>query len=281
MSILTGPYHHIGEPGQHFPKILFLCFLVLLFLVPRVNADLDDGLIFHAKLDENSGIIAYDEIDGVQGLLVNSPLWVPSYYSYGLDFDGVDAYVDFPDLGDFPENGTVSFWTNGLARDYSNLFCTQVSTTTGLRVQLYSTGLALVGVNANTHIFYTGVGADDFPSGSWIMLTITWDGVQDEISVYVNGSVLVDGASQSAYPATIPDLNLGRGYQDNPVRYYDGVLDDFRIYNRSLTGPEVQELFNLESETALTGEESLAVSFILVLIFFAISLGIAVLFKRR
>lgn len=70
---------------------------------------------------------------------------------------------------------------------------------------------------------------------------------------YLDGQEMVDrrynfgndGYSQFFANAVLHEkLWLGKGYWDETVQYFDGAIDELRIYNRPLTGEEVKSLYD-------------------------------------
>jgi hypothetical protein len=64
------------------------------------------------------------------------------------------------------------------------------------------------------------------------------------MKLYVNGALSgqVDISAFSATSLTNPDnVRLGR---DQGSNYFNGVLDDLRLYNSALSAAEIQNLYN-------------------------------------
>jgi hypothetical protein len=80
-----------------------------------------------------------------------------------------------------------------------------------------------------------------FQLEKWYHITVTMD--NGNARLYVNGSFI----SQSNYTktanndATLP-MEIGREIPGN-TEYFNGTLDDFRLFNRALTAPEVTMLY--------------------------------------
>ncbi|MBN1361419.1 MAG: LamG domain-containing protein, partial [Sedimentisphaerales bacterium] len=80
------------------------------------------------------------------------------------------------------------------------------------------------------------------PTG-WHHVAITVDGVAGQLVLYLDGAVVAEG------PTTTLPSNLGNTTQNWIGRsqytadpYFGGSVDDFRIYSRALTEPEVRYL---------------------------------------
>jgi hypothetical protein len=77
------------------------------------------------------------------------------------------------------------------------------------------------------------------------LLTLTYDGTQ--IKFYVNGSLISSvNATRSITTNSLP-LSIGRlaGAPGSSYEYYNGTIDDIRIYNRALSDLEIAALYDL------------------------------------
>jgi len=94
---------------------------------------------------------------------------------------------------------------------------------------------------ANT---YTADSVINIADGKWHHLVGRYDGV--DMRVYVDG--VQKGASESS-PGTIPvqagSVRVGADYQATPANFFNGSLDDVRIYNRALSVTEIQQLYSM------------------------------------
>ncbi len=93
------------------------------------------------------------------------------------------------------------------------------------------------------------------PKGQWIHFVAIVG--EDFNTGYLNGQEMTNrfynfanaGASQFFEDAVVHEkLWLGKGYWDETVQHFDGMIDDIRIYDRPLTSQEVEEL---HSDTAV------------------------------
>ncbi|PSR15158.1 MAG: hypothetical protein DA408_03725 [Bacteroidetes bacterium] len=95
--------------------------------------------------------------------------------------------------------------------------------------------------------------------GFWWYVTMVHDGVND--IVYVNGIEVNRKPSPGELNATA--LNFGMG--NNPVeggQYFNGALDNVKIYNRALTPEEISDLYNTGSTVVGTREPSLVGTYV-------------------
>jgi hypothetical protein len=85
------------------------------------------------------------------------------------------------------------------------------------------------------------------PVGTWTHVVITWSST--EIKAYLNGKLV--GMTVPNGAVAPPDLgNTGQNYlgrsQFAPDPYFNGMLDEFRVYSRVLSASDVDQLFNLQ-----------------------------------
>ena len=90
------------------------------------------------------------------------------------------------------------------------------------------------------HIVTSGT---EFESDRWYHVALTKSGC--DYVLYVNGEWDVDGYSCRQMAATDDPLIIGCYPRfDGWGAWFDGVMDEIRIYNRALGGTEVKALFN-------------------------------------
>lgn len=85
------------------------------------------------------------------------------------------------------------------------------------------------------------------------MLTVTIDITREKIKFYINGELIPDPKDKSDFPVTFlarkpitndKDLLIGFGQVDTQVlAYFNGYMDDLRIYNTVLSDGEIKGLY--------------------------------------
>jgi len=207
-------------------------------------------LLGHWTFDEGMGSTASDTgSSGNDGTLYGEPNWIPGKVgNYALDFNGVDDYVKTVDstngLDFAPGSFSISAWINA-------------STIGGWRtIAEYDrydidTGTNWFGIwLTNTGKFHFRVGLDTKDStqtlttDKWYLVTATYESLTGEMKLYINGQYDSTGTHSSGFTSGAnAKLTIGtRGTEDD--EYFDGKIDDVRIYNAALSAEDVQNLFS-------------------------------------
>lgn len=96
------------------------------------------------------------------------------------------------------------------------------------------------GFSATTAVSNTAV-----PVGSWAHVLCTYDGTN--IRIYVNGRLETTSGSLSGSITSTNTTALSIGRDPAPSGYFQGLIDDVRVYNYSLTPSQVKLLYNGDS----------------------------------
>ena len=199
----------------------------------------DPNLICWWKLDEGQGTIAID-FSGHKnnGTLINGPVWVAGYDDGALDFDGSDDYVNFTNVSGLPSGNaprSMSGWgrTDTIAAGY-RWIAAYGSPSTSQAFFIGMLGSDLVG---------GGYGFDDvFLSGFWETdlwhhICLTYDGTTARL--YADG---IEVASEAkSWDLALSRVHIGRQVND-AAEFWNGTIDDVRIYDRVLTPDEIMKV---------------------------------------
>lgn len=200
------------------------------------------GLVGHWKLDETSGSVASDS-SGMQrdATLVGTPTLGTSTNSSALgtavELNGSSDYVT---TGSSLANDLDAFTIAGWVRpDNVDAFTTLFGQYGVLEFGMYDT--------ANRIRLWTGNGyAFDYDNaltiGQWTHIAATGDGSQ--IKLYVDG-VEATSVTQSAttYGSSSYNFLIGAGAWAGYGDYFDGTVDDVRLYNRAISPTEALQVY--------------------------------------
>jgi hypothetical protein len=87
--------------------------------------------------------------------------------------------------------------------------------------------------------------------GEWTQLTGTYDPVADQLQLYVNGAPVGAPTSFSHPFYAGGPFQVGAGFGSGVVKnFFGGEIDDVRLYDRTLTAPEVAALYTVRAAVA-------------------------------
>jgi len=156
--------------------------------------------------------------------------------SGAFEFDGSNDFIRLPTNGFDWSNKSISLWSNREATGNSRIAGARDGDAVTLKVDNF------FGFEDNGSFGFVDPGST--PENQWVHFCFTNDGTTIEL--------FVDGTSQGtdSWPGpvtTVPDLFIGASndIEDNAVKFhYDGLIDDFRIYNKRLSSSEVNQIYN-------------------------------------
>jgi len=202
-----------------------------------------DDLAMRWDFDECSGTAVSDQSEtATPGTLTNGPLWstdTPSGQGCSLSFDGSDDYVaSTAQINLANQSFTISAWAvRRVSGVYQNIF--SAGSVAGVS-QLLHFGFR----SGNTFMcdFY-GNNTDTtatFTDTKWHHYVCTFDATTRARKLYVDGSLAASTIAPSAFIGT---STVGVGRVNNSSYYYNGLIDDVRLYKRAMTSIEIQDLY--------------------------------------
>ncbi len=237
-----------------YKKFIYSTVLILAFGLSSTNLAnaADPSLVGWWKLDETSGLIAADSSDtGNNGTLMNmsGDEWTDGILKGALELDGTDDYVDLGNSPSLQITGdlTIALWIK-MAEENAGVYMGIA----GKMNDATDNGYALVRHSSNVFRLWTAENGTFIEVDSNITYTDTqWHHLA---GVRRNGTsyLYVDGVEQiSRRAAGLGESEnfafIGRQYHDYDDRFFNGTVDDVRIYNRALSEAEVQQAMSGES----------------------------------
>jgi hypothetical protein len=230
------------------------------------------GLVVHYRFNETTGNTVNDFAGDKDALIVGTPTGFEQWISAGridgalklaggaAPDGGTGHYVELPQgalLG--LEKATIALWLN---RAGGPMWQRVFDLGSGPPTWLYftavgGTGLPVVAGRTPALIFVDFVPIMDAPAGegqlriqqtipvgTWTHFVLTWSAA--EMKVYLNGKLVAMAPTHGQVaPQDLGNTTqnyLGRS-QFTADPYFDGMLDDFRIYDHELSASDVAQLF--------------------------------------
>jgi hypothetical protein len=225
------------------------------------------GLVAHFPLD--SALTPQSDVGGTHQLTLQPAASLPTattgVFGGGINLDGANDYLEIADANDLDFGAgdfTVALWckpdtTNALrlmnkwdgplqqgwlldvhSRDGGN------QQTGSLRFML-DTNSAANTANVDRHEVFVQNAID---TGAWRHVAVTVNRTAREIRFFVDGnqvgatSVIAAGFAGSVSNAFT--VGVGMIPSSTPAKWFDGAVDDVKLYNRSLAANEVNALYN-------------------------------------
>jgi hypothetical protein len=211
----------------------------------RIEEPSAEGLLGRWFFDEGSGTTTQDSSGkGHTGTLMNGVKWVNGLSGGALSFDGAGSYVSCLAGGlHFADTPQTMAWAHlVLAQPKGSVFViAQTSEKSSLVLGFgYRDGKITV-----WHTNATLVQAPAPPPGEWHFYAYTYD--QKTHKLYVDG-VLKASSAGGTMAGQYQMLEFGRWYGGYPVansppnQFFQGALDDVRLYGRALEEAEMRDL---------------------------------------
>jgi len=209
-----------------------------------------NGLAAAWGFNEASGGISADSSGNSNtATLLNGVGRVAGKYGNGLSLDGTDDYLSAADSTSLSISGnalTLSMWLRPAGGPGDQVLLGK-HWNTSMTSPFYQYGLELQS-GATVPVFQIGTtsGVRSVSMGSavsttqWSHLAIVFNGTT--VKYYVNGALVSTQNLSATITARPNPLRMGADADTN--QFYQGLLDDVRIYNRAQTAAEIQADMN-------------------------------------
>ena len=219
-----------------------MIFLVSFVFVLSTASSASGELVAYFTFDEDSGDIIYDTSgNGNNGTIFGAQRGAGKY-GKALEFNGADNYVEVPtsDSLEIDTNVSIAAWINWIdAGDgWQGILSKGTMDGPGENYSLF--------INKDERYFHFVLALDvgrvqqNSPNNSvvpneWLHVCCTWDGSVTRI--YINGEMAMEmDQVATIIPSNLP---LRIGHRDGSSHYWNGIIDEVRIYDHALTEAEI------------------------------------------
>jgi len=242
---------------QRFFSFRSILSVILFCLILPANASIADGLIVHYDFETISGTTVSDvSLHDMNGVMMGSPKKETGYKGTGLTFPTNRDYLLLPNgfvntltnfsIATWVKINTVSNWSRifdfGSSTSYY-MFMTPSSGNNTYRFAIKNGGGAEQLVESTTPL----------KANEWVHVAVTY-GWNPQTStgiakLFLNGLLVGTNASFNINPSMLPQTTknyIAKSQFNDPA--LNATVDDFRIYNRTLTDAELLELNGFPSD---------------------------------
>lgn len=209
-----------------------------------IDNDVRDNLVAYWLFDEATGTVAYDVAGDYDGTIFNALRATSScQISSCLSFDGSGDRVSASTISDLDTGKiSVSVWFNSVSSTGARQSVVSIGENS-------STGAVLAADNNDGNIHFwirdSAAGWVDvtYPVnfGEWLHVVGTYDG--SVLSLYINGVLKNTKSLTGSMLTPTSDTSIGSRNSDD-MHWFNGKIDDVRIYNRALNAEEIKGIYN-------------------------------------
>ncbi len=202
------------------------------------TAAVSNGLVAAWGFNEGTGSGAADVSGFANGGAINGAGWTTQgRFGGGMSFNGGSSEVDVPDANslDLTSGMTLEAWVKPASssptwkaivdKNTDRYYLMASSDTSGYP----AVGATFTSGNLNVY------GAQTLPVGVWSHLAGTYDG--SRLRLYLNGTQIASTAHAPSLTTSTDPLMIGA---DVYGEFFQGTIDEIRIYNRALSAAEIQ-----------------------------------------
>ena len=206
-----------------------------------VSSDLNDGLIgfypFNGNVQDESGKGNHGSINGVMP--------INSYFGTGdaYYFDGTNDYIELPPMGVVNELTFATWFSANTVRGLRSIRSDRGWNHGSIHLHLIS-GFLQFSLSGNTPVdqdfdYY-------FDKGRPHHIAVTYSKSGKSVKLYVNGVFEQEKTYEKAISPNLRRALIGDCDAECDIipRPFDGIIDEFRVYNRALSSSEVTALYN-------------------------------------
>ncbi|TXH04685.1 MAG: LamG domain-containing protein [Candidatus Moraniibacteriota bacterium] len=188
-----------------------------------------------------TGTIAHDVSGfGNDGTLTNGPTITEGKLSQGISLDGVNDTVS-GSLANVPMGNTIALWAKYVS-GFGVLFSHDSGSNNGQRLSMGGSLTFTLGGVAD----YDCTGISGLSSNVWYFVAVTTTGNGGTMTCYAggpNGTLTATSAIAIGTRSGTPNAFRMGNYPTGSA-YFNGSIDEVRIYNRALGASEITALYN-------------------------------------
>ena len=170
--------------------------------------------------------------------------------SGAFDFDGSNDYIEIDSLSsELDGERTFTFWakietSSGDAQDNTVISAHNSAGANNLRIGADEDDIFIGGdiIDTNTLFSYTGGSVN-----TYVFAVITVSPTNNEVEIFANGNNSIGSPSFDTWTfnGTTTQVSIGQEWDGGPTSdHFDGDIDDVRLYDKILSGTEIEQIYD-------------------------------------
>jgi len=218
-----------------------------LYASEKTEVALPNGIVAEYKMDGNANDNSGNHNTG-KATDVSAQTDRFGYGKSALSFNGTSSKVTVPNSNVLNSDyATIAFWVKPTALPVTGeaFLVSNGGWQSRMKISVPDHGKVVFTTNSTSGISDMDAGGgNEIAAGTWWHVVAVHDGVNDKI--FINGLLANSKAITGTLNATTMPLGLGYDAIDNGG-FFNGSLDEVKIYNYALSDTEIADLYNSEN----------------------------------
>ena len=220
--------------------------LLLVFMGANASAQAEQGLVAWWDFNEGKGDVLHDKSGNKNDGKIRGAKWVKCGKGYALKFDGVDDYVDCGNQSslDLGRAATVMAWVFPESRPEGEPAIVMKQGIELYGLTFYRDGRCWWYISGGGNNCSADLDAAAWHQAAWHQVVGTYDGKVSRL--------YIDGDPRASKELNVPikrgEGNLVIGKRPLQNQFFNGMIDEVRIYDRALSAEGIRRAFEAEEE---------------------------------
>ncbi|MEK6674330.1 MAG: LamG-like jellyroll fold domain-containing protein [Planctomycetota bacterium] len=198
------------------------------------------------KFNENTGTTATDSENGLVATLISGATWATGQTGSALSLDATDDYANVPHDArlSLTSQFTITAWIRKTSvSGFDNIVVKGNLVSSATNFHLRTNGDEISFGFANGSYKYITTTSANLLRNNWYHIAGTFDAATGTLAIYVNGVLSRSGTVIGAPLANSDSVTIGKTSLGD---YFDGRIDDLRIYDEVLTVEQLADVMSSE-----------------------------------
>ncbi len=205
----------------------------------------EDALISQWKFDENSGNTATDSKNNNNGT-INNAQWTTGVNGGALKFNGSNSFVLIPNADNLNPVNQITLMAWAKTEENKTAKIAEKGDWDGHNILQdkwngWTAKIRTADNKSRTINWQNGIPV----YGEWYHIAMTYDGVN--FKLYVNGQLT--NSKKIVGRLHVNNRNFVIGSNGGTQKFFNGAIDDVRIFDKALTQTEIQAIFSNQGNT--------------------------------